>query len=106
MVPNGIEPPARAGDAAAARARLAAGDRPVLLSVATDLPHKNLSALIDGLARLARAERPLLAFAGHGTDAASWRSAPRSAASRPTCGCSARSRRRARGPLRGGVTGS
>ena len=68
VVPNGIEPPARAGDAAAARARLEAGDRPVLLSVATDLPHKNLAALIDGLARLEPAERPLLAFAGHGTD--------------------------------------
>ena len=68
VVPNGIEPPVRTGDAAAARARLAAGDRRILLSVATDLPHKNLTALIDGLARLEPAERPLLAFAGHGTD--------------------------------------
>jgi glycosyltransferase involved in cell wall biosynthesis len=68
IVPNGVEPPVRAGDAPAARARLAADDRRILLSVATDLPHKNLPALIDGLARLEPAERPLLAFAGHGTD--------------------------------------
>ena len=37
-----------------------------MLSVASDLPHKNLAALIDGLAALD--ERPVLAFAGHGTD--------------------------------------
>jgi glycosyltransferase involved in cell wall biosynthesis len=69
VIPNGIEPPAGAGDAAAARARLGAGERPILLSVATDLPHKNLPALLEGLARLDPARRPLLAFAGHGTDA-------------------------------------
>ena len=68
VVPNGIEPPARAGDAAAGRTRLEAGERRVLLSVATDLPHKNLTALVDGLARLEPGGRPLLAFAGHGTD--------------------------------------
>ena len=68
VVPNGIEPPARTGDAAAGRARLDAGERRVLLSVATDLPHKNLGALVDGLALLEPTERPLLALAGHGTD--------------------------------------
>ena len=68
VIPNGIEPPARAGDAAAGRARLDAGSRPVLLSVATHLPHKNLGALVDGLALIAAPQRPLLAFAGHGTD--------------------------------------
>jgi glycosyltransferase involved in cell wall biosynthesis len=68
VVPNGIEPPSRAGDAAAARTKLEAGRRQVLLSVATDLPHKNLTALVDGLARLEAGGRPLLAFAGHGTD--------------------------------------
>ena len=93
VVPNGIEPPARAGDAAAGRARLAAGARPVLLSVATHLPHKNLGALVDGLALIARAERPLLAFAGHGTDRGELADRAGSAASRPTCGCSARSPR-------------
>ncbi len=64
-MPNGIAPP-RPGDAAAAVARLRAGARPIVLSVATDLPHKNLAALLAGLARLEA--RPLLVLAGHGTD--------------------------------------
>ena len=40
-----------------------------MLAVATDLPHKNLATLVDGVASLPPAERPLLAFAGRGTDA-------------------------------------
>jgi glycosyltransferase involved in cell wall biosynthesis len=68
VVPNGVAPPGR-GEAAVALARLGAGSRPVLASVATDLPHKNLDALLAGLAGLEPERRPLLAFAGHGTDA-------------------------------------
>jgi glycosyltransferase involved in cell wall biosynthesis len=51
------------------RARLAAGGRPIALSVATDVPHKNLAVLLRALTLLAPEERPLLAFAGSGTDA-------------------------------------
>jgi len=36
--------------------------------VASDLPHKNLPALLEALALIDAPERPLLAFAGHGTD--------------------------------------
>ena len=65
VVPNGVTvPPA----AAPAPADLGQGSRPVALSVATDLPHKNLGALVDGLALVPAGARPVLAFAGHGTD--------------------------------------
>ena len=70
-------------------ADLGQGERPVVLSVASDLPHKNLAALIDGLAALderpaARVRRPR-----HGHRRAGARAARRRAASR--CGCSAAS---------------
>ena len=65
VVPNGVTP-APAGPVEPAD--LGQGARPVALSVASDLPHKNLGALVDGLARLPPEERPLLVLAGHGTD--------------------------------------
>jgi glycosyltransferase involved in cell wall biosynthesis len=51
-----------------APADLGQGSRPLALSVASDLPHKNLAALVDGLALLAPEQRPVLAFAGQHTD--------------------------------------
>ena len=63
VVPNGLGA-VRPGDGAAARARLGAGSRPIVLSVASHLPHKNLEGLLAGLA--AMEPRPLLAIAGHG----------------------------------------
>ena len=69
VVHNGLSGTPRAGDAARARARLRAGDRRVALAVATELPHKNLRGLLCGLAVMDPSERPLLALAGHGTDA-------------------------------------
>jgi glycosyltransferase involved in cell wall biosynthesis len=48
--------------------RLRPDARPLALAVATNLPHKNLPALIDALALISPAERPLLAIAGHDTD--------------------------------------
>ncbi|MEA2332381.1 MAG: hypothetical protein QOH58_2519 [Thermoleophilaceae bacterium] len=69
VVPNGWTPPRGGGDAATARHRLAAGQRPIALSVASDLPHKNLAVLLEALVLVEPAERPLLALAGHGTDA-------------------------------------
>ena len=71
VVPNGWTPPSRPGDAGRARVRLDTGERPVVLSVASDLPHKNLPLLLDALALLPAAERPVLVFAGHGTDSGS-----------------------------------
>jgi glycosyltransferase involved in cell wall biosynthesis len=84
VVPNGVRlPPAAPASASPSspsppasstsmtdelRARLRTDDRPLALAVATHLPHKNLPALIDGLALIPSAERPLLAIAGHDTD--------------------------------------
>jgi glycosyltransferase involved in cell wall biosynthesis len=67
VVPNGVASP-RPGDAEVARALLRADGRRIALAVASDLPHKNLGALLHGLALVPREERPLLALAGHGTD--------------------------------------
>jgi glycosyltransferase involved in cell wall biosynthesis len=71
VIPHGIAAPPEVPEAAVARMRerVAAGGRPVALSVATDVPHKNLAALVRGLALLAPDERPVLVFAGFGTDA-------------------------------------
>jgi glycosyltransferase involved in cell wall biosynthesis len=68
VVPNGISPP-RAGSRARGRVRLGNPARPVLLSVATDLAHKNLDGLLAGHALLDPAGAPLLVLVGHGTQA-------------------------------------
>jgi glycosyltransferase involved in cell wall biosynthesis len=47
--------------------------RRLVLAVGTNVPHKNHAALLAGLAR--RADRPLLAIAGHGTEALAARAA-------------------------------
>ena len=93
VVPNGIEPPARAGDAAAGRARLEAGERRVLLSVATDLPHKNLTAP-RRRARAPRARRAPAARVRGPRHRPRRARGPRGSgsASPPTSGCSVPSR--------------
>lgn len=68
VVPNGVRPPAAAADAQAARKRHRLEGRRVALSVATNLPHKNLTSLVKALALIERRSRPILVFAGHGTD--------------------------------------
>jgi glycosyltransferase involved in cell wall biosynthesis len=50
------------------RHRLGCGERPVVLTVATNLPHKNLRAVIEALALIDAGTRPLVAMAGLGTD--------------------------------------
>ncbi len=65
VVPNGVTPPPASPPAPA---DVGQGARPLALSVASDLPHKNLAALVDGLALVPAGARPVLAFAGHGTD--------------------------------------
>jgi glycosyltransferase involved in cell wall biosynthesis len=71
VIPHGIAAPPPVPDAAFARMRerVAAAGRPVALSVATDVPHKNLAVLLRAVALLAPEERPVLVFAGFGTDA-------------------------------------
>jgi glycosyltransferase involved in cell wall biosynthesis len=68
VVPNGVRPPGPAPTAAEVRECLGLGTRQVALSVATNLPHKNLGALVDALALIGPQERPLLVLAGHATD--------------------------------------
>ena len=70
VVPNGIAPAAPGADGRRARARLAIpAARSVALCVAGAVAHKNLGALVDAVALLAPADRPVLVLAGHGTDA-------------------------------------
>jgi glycosyltransferase involved in cell wall biosynthesis len=68
VVPNGVRPPPAVPPSAGARERHRLGQQPVALAVATNLPHKNLPALIDALALIDPAERPVLVIAGHATD--------------------------------------
>jgi glycosyltransferase involved in cell wall biosynthesis len=49
------------------RADLAAGERPLLLTVSAKRPHKNLLRLLEALARLPAERRPLLALPGYPT---------------------------------------
>ena len=59
VIPNGVRRPDAAPSTAGLRERHRLGERPVVLSVATDLPHKNLPVLLDALAldRAARTAR-------------------------------------------------
>lgn len=49
------------------RERLGAGGRPILLSVSAKLVHKNLARLLEAIASLPGAERPLLVLPGYPT---------------------------------------
>ncbi|HXB16062.1 MAG TPA: glycosyltransferase family 1 protein [Solirubrobacteraceae bacterium] len=53
--------------AAAVRERLELGERPVLLSLSAKRPHKNLAALIDAVALIEAARRPVLVLPGYPT---------------------------------------
>jgi glycosyltransferase involved in cell wall biosynthesis len=71
VVPNGVRPPPPAANEAATaamRERLGLGERAVVLSVASNLPHKNLASLVDALALMPSSRRPALVIAGHGSD--------------------------------------
>ncbi|HEX2233435.1 MAG TPA: glycosyltransferase family 1 protein [Thermoleophilaceae bacterium] len=69
VVPNGVEldPPQPTGEDEL-RSRLGLDRRRFALSVATHLPHKNLSALVDAAAAASPDARPLYVIAGSGTD--------------------------------------
>jgi glycosyltransferase involved in cell wall biosynthesis len=68
LVRNGWTPPSRPGDPDAARRRLGGAERPIALSVASNLPHKNLPVILEALASIEVEHRPLLVLAGHSTD--------------------------------------
>jgi glycosyltransferase involved in cell wall biosynthesis len=68
VVPNGVRPPPATPSTAGVRERHRLGQRPVALTVATNLPHKNLPVLIDALALMNSEQRPVLVIVGHGTD--------------------------------------
>lgn len=61
------------------RQRHRLGTRPVVLAVASDLPHKNLGALIEALGLIPAQRRPVLVIAGPGTDGARLRELARAA---------------------------
>jgi glycosyltransferase involved in cell wall biosynthesis len=68
VVPEGIgQAPGEGGDAAAARERLDARGRALVLSVSAKRPHKNLARLIGALARIPAERRPLLVLPGYAT---------------------------------------
>ena len=68
-VPLGIGAPPRVApaDRAVIRARLGAGDRPIVLTVSAKLAHKNLMRLLGALTRIATGRRPLLVLPGYPT---------------------------------------
>ncbi|MCW3068932.1 MAG: glycosyl transferase group 1 [Solirubrobacterales bacterium] len=68
VVPNGVRPAPQAPSTSGVRERFGLASGQLALAVATNLPHKNLPALIDALALLPQEERPMLVVAGHGTD--------------------------------------
>ncbi len=70
VVPLGLGAPRRATPLAEAetRARFELGARPVLLGLSAKRPHKNLLALIEALAEIAAAERPVLVLPGYPTE--------------------------------------
>lgn len=77
VVPNGVVArPPRDGDPAkgGAHARIPAGRR-VALSVASNVAHKNLEALLAALATIPSGRRPVLVLAGHGTEELAGRAA-------------------------------
>jgi glycosyltransferase involved in cell wall biosynthesis len=69
VIPHGVRVPnAPVSDAASLARRLGVDGRPMALTVASNLPHKNLAAVIDALALIEPARRPALVMAGLATD--------------------------------------
>ncbi len=67
-IPLGTQAPTQAAlPEAEVRARVQAGPRPIVLSVAAKRPHKNLARLIAAVALIPEDRRPLLVVPGYGT---------------------------------------
>jgi glycosyltransferase involved in cell wall biosynthesis len=81
VIPNGLGARRRAQGIAEPelRERHRLGSRPVALAVASDLPHKNLGALIEALTLIPVPDRPILVITGPGTDAGRLSAAARAA---------------------------
>jgi glycosyltransferase involved in cell wall biosynthesis len=73
VIPNGVRPARAQAASGDLRERHHLGRRPVALTVATNVPHKNLPVLFEALASMDAQTRPVLMLAGHGTDNASLR---------------------------------
>lgn len=68
VVPQGVSlPPSSGAAVAAVRERFGLGDRPVALSVSAMRPHKNIARLLEALALIPAARRPLLVLPGYPT---------------------------------------
>jgi glycosyltransferase involved in cell wall biosynthesis len=69
VVPQGVGQahPELAKTEAEVRAELAAGERPIALSLSAKRPHKNLPRLLDALAQIPAERRPLLVIPGYPT---------------------------------------
>lgn len=80
VIPNGIGLPiGPALPEEELRRRFTLDDRPIALTVATALPHKNLPLMIDAVAAIRADRRPVLVLCGAGTDGASLRDSARDA---------------------------
>ncbi len=68
-IPHGVgaAAPVEAESQTEVRTRHRIGDRPVALSLSAKRPHKNLARLLDALASLPAAERPVLVLGGYST---------------------------------------
>jgi glycosyltransferase involved in cell wall biosynthesis len=62
-----VDPDVAPADAAALRAKLDLGERPVVLSVSAKRPHKNIARMLDALAAIPAERRPLLVVPGYPT---------------------------------------
>ncbi|HEX3518568.1 MAG TPA: glycosyltransferase family 1 protein [Solirubrobacteraceae bacterium] len=68
VIPNGVRPPPSSPPSLEIAARLGVEGRAIALTVASNLPHKNLPVLIDALALIDPPRRPVLVLLGYGTD--------------------------------------
>jgi glycosyltransferase involved in cell wall biosynthesis len=68
VVHHGIGGLTAPGDATRGRALAGDPERPIAFALGSDLPHKNMGAVLDGVAALAPSERPRLVIAGQRTD--------------------------------------
>lgn len=68
VVPNGVRAAPSSPATDGLRERHGLTKRQVALSVATNLPHKNLPVLLDALALMTPEQRPVLIMVGHSTD--------------------------------------
>jgi glycosyltransferase involved in cell wall biosynthesis len=68
VVANGVRPAPASQPTIDVRERYNLQQRTVVLAVASNLPHKNLPALIGAMALIEPERRPVLVLVGHGTD--------------------------------------